>query len=408
MNQEDKFRFPGEFEKQEAVWFSWPNGEALKGLSKVPVVLELIATLVNHVHVKIGAQNELEKSEIESLLKENNIDLNKITIYIIPHNTVWARDFGPIFMVNGQGGKYVLRFAFNCWGQTKVDSPRGYLDQRFANYVAKYEGLKLEESSLISEGGDREFNGHGTLIVVESVELQRNPGMTRDQIEQKLKEIFHLNNVIWLEKGVYEDDHVFDGPLPGPDGTWDILPVTTTNGHIDEHCRFLDKNTVIVSEVTEEEAEKSLIAKENRRRMERNVAVLKKSVDQDGKKLQIKRIPMPDPIFGVTRPGDALYDLYAETYKEGFIFPLGDSVKVIAAGSYCNFLITNGAVLMPKYWKPGYPYSMKQKDDKAQSVIREFYGNERKVYSFHVMPLNFDGGGIHCITQQEPVIKKTQ
>jgi agmatine deiminase len=75
------------------------------------------------------------------------------------------------------------------------------------------------------------------MITVEEVELQRNPDMTKEQITEGLKNIFNLKKVIWLKKGVYEDDQAHNGPLPGPDGLKDIWPCVPTNGHIDEHCR---------------------------------------------------------------------------------------------------------------------------------------------------------------------------
>ncbi|MGC1377901.1 MAG: agmatine deiminase family protein, partial [Anaerolineales bacterium] len=228
-----------------------------------------------------------------------------------------------------------------------------------------------------------------------------NPGKTRDALEAEFKKIFNLKTVIWLKKGLYEDDHVFNGSLPGPDGLKDILTVATTNGHVDEHCRFVNPTTVVVAEVTEEEAKAGLIEKENRLRMDENVEILKNSTDQDGNKLNIVRIPAPTPLFSVVTSGDPLYDNYYGQYKNGFIFPIGDSVKVVAAASYNNFLITNKAILMPKYWKPGLPYSMKIKDQKAEEVLQQLFPG-REIYTFDVMALNFGGGGIHCITQQEP------
>ncbi|MGC1375379.1 MAG: agmatine deiminase family protein, partial [Anaerolineales bacterium] len=168
-NNANGFRFPGEFEEQEAVWFSWPGpaDEAKRGLSPIPVVVELIKTLVSHVKVKIGAQNEEEKSGIESMLKSAGVSLKNVSISIIPHNSLWVRDFGPIYLKNDEGDKILRRFGFNGWGQSTLDSPGVYLDQRFPDHVAKIEDLPLDETKTISEGGDREFNGKGAMIAVE-------------------------------------------------------------------------------------------------------------------------------------------------------------------------------------------------------------------------------------------------
>ncbi len=398
------FRFPAEFEKQEAIWLGWPVYEIRQGMSSVPLFVQLIKVLVSHIKVKIAAQNEEEKRKIKYILKKNDISLNNVAIYSIPHNDIWFRDMGPIFLVDKNNNMIVQKFGFNNWGMESADAVEICLDQTVPNLVAKECDLDLRSTKLISEGGDREFNGKGTMITVEAVELQRNPDKTRDEIEEEFKKIFNLKKVIWLKKGVYEDDLPFNGMLPGPDGSKDIMTAMATGGHIDEHCRFVSEDTVLVAEVSEEEAKQNPIAEVNRNRLEENVAILKNASDQDGKRLNIRRIPLPDPLFATIRKGDAIYDQYYEKYKNGFVYPLGDEIKVIAASSYNNFLITNGAVLAPQYWKPGLPDRIRKKDQEAKEVLTDLFPN-REIYTFDVMILNWDGGGIHCITQQQPFIE---
>jgi agmatine deiminase len=396
------FRFPAEFEKQEAIWLGWPVYEYIQGMSAVPLFVQLIEVLVSHVKVKIAAQNEEEKRKIEGILEKNCIPLDEVAIYSIPHNDVWFRDMGPVFLVDKNDNMIVQKFLLNGWGRESLDEIGICLDQMVPNLVAKECGLDLRPTELISEGGDREFNGKGTMITVEAVELQRNPDRTRGEIEKEFKRIFNLKKVIWLKKGLYEDDQPFDGMLPGPDGVRDIMTSMPTGGHIDEHCRFVAEDTVLVAEVSKEEAQQSSIAAVNRSRLEENVAILESASDQDGKPLRIVRIPLPDPLFATVRKGDAIYDQYHEKYRDGFIYPLGAEIKIVAASSYNNFLITNGAVLAPHYWKPGLPYRIKEKDQKAREVLQGLFPG-REIYTFDVMPLNLCGGGIHCITQQQPL-----
>ncbi len=268
--------------------------------------------------------------------------------------------------------------------------------------VADQCGYDLRTSSLISEGGDRTFNGKGSMITVEAVELQRNPYMTRDEIEEEFKKVFNLSNVIWLKRGVYDDDKALSGLLPGPDGLNSIMTAVATGGHIDEHCRFVSEDTVLVAEVTQEEADKDPIARINYERLETNVKILENSFTQDGRRLKIKRIPTPVSLFTTMKKGDGVYDYYYEKYFDGFVYPIREELNIIAAASYCNFLITNGAVLAPEYWKPGLPASIKKKDHQARKILESLFPG-RKVYTFDVKVLNFGGGGIHCITQQQPV-----
>ncbi|MDQ1352545.1 MAG: hypothetical protein QG657_2851, partial [Acidobacteriota bacterium] len=305
MNDEksnDNFRFPAEFADHEAIWLGWPVYENMKGISSIPVFLEIIRVLVNlkpkpggakPLRVNIAAQSEGEgqKAEIEKRIKEASIPTDQITIYTIPHDDIWFRDTGPIFLCDGQGKMVVQKFGFNGWGYEAEDSPLIARDRKVPDLIAQQLGLQLKDPkpTLISEGGDREFNGKGTMIAVETVERQRNPNKSREEIETEFNKIFNLKKVIWLKKGLYEDDHVFDGPLPGPDGRKDILTCMTTGGHIDEFCRFVDANTVLLAEVTKEEAETNPVAKVNRERMEENVRILTNARDQDGNPFNIKR-----------------------------------------------------------------------------------------------------------------------
>lgn len=397
------FRFPAEFEKHEAIWLGWPVDEAKKGLSAVPVYVEIIEALVSTVKVRIAAQHEEEKREILTLLEEKGVSIEKVEIFCIPHNDIWFRDMGPIFLVNGNGEMCVQKFGFNAWGYEAPNAPGIILDRMVPDLVAEARGLDLRDAKMISEGGDREFNGKGTMITSEAVEFQRNPGKSRDELEREFKKIFNLEKVIWLKKGLYEDDLPFNGLLPGPDGVRDVMTCFATGGHIDEYCRFVSEDVVLVCEVTEEEAGADPIARVNRERLEENVAILRNAVDQDGKPLEIERIPTPAPLFCTMRKGDGVYDAYCEKYGDGFIYPLGDSIKVVAASSYNNFLITNGAVLAPCYWRPGLPEVMEVKDRQAREVLAKLFP-DRKIHTLDARALNFGGGGIHCITQQEPFV----
>jgi len=403
MSTSESLRFPAEFEPQRAVWLGWPTHDAKRGLSAIRTHLNLVRVLADHVAVRLATQDATETGAVEYLLKAHGVPTEAVELYPIRHDDVWFRDMGPIFLTDGAGRVVVQKFRFNGWGYDRVGARGVRLDGQVPDRVAEALGLELRSSELISEGGDRTFNGRGTLITVEAVECQRNPGMSRDEIAAEFERVFGVRHVIWLKRGVYDDDHPFDGTLPGPDGLRDIVPCLTTGGHVDEHCRFVSPSAVLVAEVNEEEAESSAIADVTRRRLEENVAILRAANDQDGNPLTIHRIPVPDPLFATMGPGDAVYDTYRAKYGDGFVYPLGDSVKTIAAASYCNFLITNGAVLAPRYWRPGLAASIRRKDEQARKILETLFP-DREVHTLDVRALNFGGGGIHCVTQQEPAV----
>jgi agmatine deiminase len=396
------WKIPGEFEKQEAVWLSWPTYDHKKDTPVAPVMVELIKNLVPYVNVKIAVTGAGQSAEVEQLLDQHKIPMDNVKLFEIPHDEVWMRDFGPAFMVSDLGKVKVADFDFNFWGYETPASAASTKHEKIDRTIARQMGVECRPTRLVGENGDRESNGKGTMIAVESVELQRNPTMTRDEIEAELKDVFNLSTIIWLKKGVYEDDLTFRGTLPGPDGLKNAYTVITTGGHVDEFCRFVSPDRILLAEVSEEDAARDPIARENRERIEENYQILKNARDQDGKPFTITRIPMPVTMYDTMEPGDAVYDYISKlTYQDGSVFPEGKKVHVIPAASYLNFLISNDVVIAQKFWRPGMPENIRERDEKAQKILQEAFP-ERKVVPVDAMPVNLGGGGIHCITDQEP------
>lgn len=259
---------------------------------------------------------------------------------------------------------------------------------------------------LISEGGDREFNGKGSVILTEACEFQRNPNLSRADIEGALSEMLGVTNFIWLKNGMVDDDAYNTSTMPGPDGKGVAYRSGSANNHTDEFCRFVAPDTILLAEVTEEEAAKGPVEKESRRRMEENYAILKQARDQDGEPFKIVRIPTPELQYFIATPSDGAYFNLAifPKFTDGTVFPFGSPVQLVPAQSYCNFLISNGIVLAQKYWFKGAPESVKEKDEAARKILQELFPN-RKVVTINTLAINFGGGGIHCTTQQEPAVK---
>jgi len=366
--------------------------------------MNIIEELAPYVKVSLGAQDEREIEKIEQTLKENNIPDQHVTYYVVPHNDIWTRDMGPIFLKSNTGKLAIVDFNFNVWGYEDASSQGSKVEERVDRIIGNLLKLPTIKTNLISEGGNREFNGKGTLMVTEAVELQRNPNMTRDEIENEFKRLFNVTKVIWLKKGLYEDDLTFMGPLPGRDGEKNVYTVITTGGHIDIYARFANPNTILLAEVSKEEAAKDPIAKVNRERIEENYQILKSATDQDGNPFNIVRIPLPDLIFDTLAPGDGVYDYIKNLkYLNGSTFPDGEEIKVVLATSYLNFLVTNGVVLGSSYWLPGRPESMKIKDAQAKQILESVFP-DREIILINTENINIGGGGIHCITQQQPAL----
>lgn len=250
---------------------------------------------------------------------------------------------------------------------------------------------------MISEGGAWEVNGEGILITTEAVQFQRNPKMSKADIEKEYARTLGIQKVIWLKEGVPEDQLSFKGQLPGG-----IYTAVTTGGHTDEFVRFVSRDTILLGEVTQEEAEKDPVLKISRRVLEDAYQILSQEKGLDGKPFKIIRIPMPDPKIVTMKSGDGTFDfLKTLTFEDGSIIRETDTIKVILASSYLNYLVTNNLVLMAKYYKEGAPKSTEEKDKKAAEILKSVFP-DRDIVAIDVENINAGGGGIHCITQQQP------
>lgn len=323
-----------------------------------PVMIRLIRTLAPYIPVNLMVRNTAEIGRIKGLLRTSGFSGSTIHYYIVNHLSIWARDVGPIFIKDPRNRLQVVDFGFNNYSR---DGNPNYVDieSQVDKRVARLLGFPVIASSLISEGGAIESNGRGCLMVTASVVLKRNPGLSRMQIAREYQRVLGLRKIIWLNKGLAEDD-------------------TITSGHINEIARFADPHTTLLAQVPAEDRDANPVSRSSYLRLEENYRILRDATDQDGKPFRIIRIPMPPT-------------LYREANLNGQ-FPVR---------SYLNFLITNGAVLLQTYWRPGRSPVLKSTEDRVKGIFRRVFPG-RKIIGVDAEDVNLWGGGIHCITQPMP------
>ncbi|MFV0237228.1 MAG: agmatine/peptidylarginine deiminase, partial [Flavobacteriales bacterium] len=299
-------RQAAEFEPQEAVWIIWSPVDHKQELSNEKVTLKVIESLVSDTKVMVTAQNDSLYNRALSMIPKNLLEDKKVEVKIIPSEELWVRDMGPNFVELSNGKKGIIDFNFDAWGYTPHDQMDDYTIrmEKYDEKIGELLGLEVISSDLYSEGGNREVNGKGTLMVVETVELNRNLEKTKEEIEYK--KVLGVSNIIWLKEGVYEDDHTFNGPID-IEGGKKAYTVVTTGGHIDEFARFVNPTTILLADVPDEDLHDP-IAVENKKRLDVNYEILKKAVDQDGKPFNIIRVPTPKTILSTMKPGDSVYD----------------------------------------------------------------------------------------------------
>lgn len=383
-NDQREYLVTSEFEEQEYIWLSWVESGFLGGDPFYFTVLRAIKEITPYCKVRLfyGLQLEYTKEQLENKiytkLIEHKIDTTRVKLFFNEQYYGAIQDPGPIFLRNANGQFALADFRFN-----HPDKRTEQIDKNVATQLK----LPIISSNLISEGGAWQTNGKGTMLLVESVELDRNKSMTKEQIENEYKRVLGVKKIIWLKKGLKEEEW---GKLEN--GKYGI----GTGGHIDEFCRFVDENTILLAEVSEIEKNQGEIEMESFRRMEENYKLLKDETDQDGKSFNIIRIPTAKLMTKKIS-----YSGLTDNERYWFDNVTEDSVEFYLATSYLNLVIANGIVVTSKYWSEGLPEEIRLKDEKAKSILEKAFPN-RQIVQIDCMPLHHDGGGLHCHSRNEP------
>lgn len=430
MSRQHSFRCVGEFEPQESVIISWsPDKFYSEGQNVEEVIVSIIRELVPVVKVILQTDYS-DQDMIHEVLTEAGVPLDNIefTVFdppelVLPEemdddfDVFWTRDQSAVVVMDDEGNRAHVDFDnahYTFCHTDKYERISVYM-QAFGGWHARHCGIdEAIFTRLCSEGGNREFNGDDVFMAVGETEIaKRNPQYTQEEIEREYKRLFNLKKIIWLPRSSFDDEDYALGTIPGPEGEWDAYRSSSANGHIDEMCRFVSRDTILLAEVTEEEAAADELARLNKERFDEAYEVLKNATDAHGNPFKIVRIPNPDPIYVELDFDDPSVTMelcwewakqfYGGTMEDGTPMPSGKK-KVLPCLSYCNFLITNGRVLAQKYWREGLPLSIKEKDEKAKQILQECFP-DREIIQLDTLALNLCGGGIHCATSQVPVIR---
>lgn len=406
-----KFYMPAEWEPQDAVWLGW-EPDSTYGF--YPVVTKIITTLSPKVTVKIAFNSDSLMQTAKDYLVLKKVDTTNIKFYTIPGDRYWIRDHGAAFLVNDKGELGVADFGWNHYGYPvflkekfngNTDSISKYLNRRLSSMqrtgkvdslMASIEGAKIFKTDVVNEGGNIEVNGKGTLIICESAIKHRNPDLTKDYIESEFERVLGVSNVIWLKQGLADD----------PNGFYRRISGNYVGGgvqHSDEFVRFSNANTILLAWVDEGEKDLNPINKLNYESLTESYEILKNARDQDGKPFTIIKVPLPDlitkSITATKEYSDEFsYDIPANRFYESEAPVVDDTLLRVPASSYLNYLVTNGLVLVSSYTSEG---TSKEKEDRVRNIFEAQFPN-RKIVFINVMPQNWDGGGIHCSTQQQP------
>jgi agmatine/peptidylarginine deiminase len=339
-----RYRLPPEWAPQSGVMLAWPSAESDWGpwLNEIETVyLSIAHQIARREKLLIICRNPDHLAQVKNQLTQQRIDKASISLHVAPFNDTWVRDYGPLSCLDQEGRAQLLDFVFNGWG--------GKYDATLDNEVTvglceqgAFGAVLLKQLALTLEGGSIEVDGAGNLLTTTSCLLSktRNDNLSQAAMEEQLKRWLGVEQVLWLHHG----------QLAGDD----------TDGHIDTLARFCNPHTICYVACDDPEDEHYL----ELQAMEKELQTL-----HTAKGIPYRLIPLPWPNPKFSADGKRL------------------------PASYANFLIINGAVLVPTYRDPA--------DTQALSIIQSCF-LDRQVIGIDCLPLIQQYGSLHCITMQLP------
>lgn len=353
---QDGFYMPGEFEPQDGCILIWPKRPGswpfeAKQAGKVFAEIANIIAETEKVYMLVEPQ-------VESLARELLSD--SVKLLTIETDDAWARDVGPTFVTNGNEVRGVS-WTFNAWGGTFDGLYQNWeKDDKAAGEFCRQTGYDYYDAApFVLEGGSIHSDGEGTVIVTEACLLSkgRNPELSKEEIEEKLKEYLGAEKIIWLPHGIYQDE---------------------TNEHVDNVCAFIRPAEVVLAwteDINDPQYEYSV----------KDLEVLENETDAKGRHFRIHKLLIPkNPVC------------IREDELSGFVFEEGEDVREAGerlAASYVNFYIGNNIVIVPQFGD--------EHDAAAVKLLADLFP-ERKIVPAAARNIIIGGGNIHCITQQIP------
>ena len=347
----DGYRMPAEFEPHDGCWMAWPERPDNWRLGAEPAqqaFAAVAAAIADSEPVTMVASTaELERCRAQVPAS--------VRVLEVASDDAWMRDIGPTFVVDGAGGRRGVDWHFNAWGGIYAPWDR---DEEVAAKVLEIEGAERYRAPLVLEGGSIHVDGEGTVLTTEECLLNpnRNPQLSREEVERALLDYLGAEKVVWLGPGVYEDE---------------------TDGHVDNLACFAAPGVVLLTWTEDAADPQHAISGDALRRLET-------ATDARGRSFEVVELPSPGPLLMSAEEAAGV------EAREGTLpRAAGDRL----AASYVNFYLGNSRVVMPLLDE--------RSDDAAAAILRDCFPG-REVVGVPAREILLGGGNVHCITQQVP------
>jgi agmatine deiminase len=341
------YHMPAEWAPHAATWMTWPAREntsfpdGTHHDDVLPTFLAMIRTILSSEKLYLNCAGADDRKYVLGGLAES--ERAGLVLTDIPAYYPWCRDHGSTFVLSEAGELAAINWDYNAWGNKYPEIL--HYDAQINREMSKLLGIRSIVPNVVMEGGSIEVNGSGTVLTTSQCLLNenRNPMLTKAEIENVLRKHLGVSNVLWLEEGIAGDD---------------------TDGHIDDITRFVNQDTVVT--VVEDDKNDA-----NYHALHQNLLALRKMKTESGAALNVIELPMPSAV-------------------------ITDGVRLPA--SYANFYIGNEIVLQPVFGD--------KHDDAAVAIIEQCFPT-RRVVPINCRELVWGLGTFHCLTQQMPLGRVT-
>lgn len=339
------FHMPAEWEEHEATLLAWPH-DPLTFPDRIGKAEEAYVSIIKAIalseKVYLLVLDERMQQRVSAMLLDAGVDLSVVRFFAVPYADVWFRDYGPTFVVDRNARKRAMvDWIFSAWGDKYEELKK---DSAIPSFLNGFFRVKRFEPGIVMEGGSIDVNGRGMLLTTEQCLLNRNrnPSLSRKQIEEHLKAYLGVSCIVWLKEGIAGDD---------------------TDGHVDDVARFVSPHAVLCA-YADSRNDPDFPA------LGENFSILSEAKDNDGSPLAVLKLPVPARKV------------------------VDDEGKPLPA-SYANFYIGNTVVLVPQFNDTN--------DEKAIAVLSGLFPH-RKVVGIDCSSLVFGLGTLHCVSQQVPKV----
>jgi agmatine deiminase len=353
----DGYRMPGEFVSHAGCWMAWPQrpDNWRDGAAPAQAAFADVAAAIAVCEPVTVAVSDAQFEHCRAMLPAS------VRIVEMSANDAWMRDIGPTFVVDDRGGRRGVDWHFNAWGGLHggLYSPWDR-DERVAQKVLEVEGADRYPAPIVLEGGSIHVDGEGTVLTTEECLLNpnRNPDLSRGQIEQFLLDYLGAEKVVWLGAGLPDDE---------------------TDGHVDNLACFARPGVVLLTSTDDTSDPLHAVSRDAQLR-------LAATTDARGRPIEVIRLPAPSP------------PPISAAEAEGVVGVQGSKPRCDGdrlAASYVNFYLGTSRVV--------FPLLDERHDEEAADVLRQAFP-DRELVGVQAREILLGGGNIHCITQQVPAV----